>query len=109
MARTYRAESIGQFDRPTGSVRQHLLAQQPAHDVFSSAFTTEGCLTYGPALTRFSVRQLLVVQAASAVDADAEAAVEAEVRALALVESFGAAVRGELATSLTCLEDVKRR
>lgn len=107
--RTYRAESVGQFDRPTGPVRERLLREQPAHDVFASAFTAEGCLTYGPTLTRFTVRHLLTVEAPCAVDADSEAVLEAQVRALTLLEELEAPVRGELATTLTCLEDLKRR
>ena len=107
--RTCRAESIGQLDRPTGPVRERLLRDQSAHDVFASAFTPKGCLTYGLTLTRSTVRHLLTVEAPSAVDAVAEAALEAQVRALALLEELEVPVRGELTTSLTCLEDVRRR
>lgn len=107
--RTYRAEVVGQFQRPDGELRERLLAQQGEHDVFSSAFTEDGCWTYGPTLTRFTVRHLLTVTAPSAVEADGEAHTEALVRSMALLEGHGVAWRGGLSASVTCLEDVRAR
>ncbi|MGQ7296810.1 DUF6204 family protein [Quadrisphaera sp. KR29] len=108
-SRTYRTEVVGQFERPQGELRQRLLATQSEHDVFSSAFTEDGCWTYGPTLTRFTVRHLLVVDAASAVAADEDARTEALVRAMELLEQQGVGWRGDLTVSVTCLEDVKPR
>ncbi|MEH3077031.1 MAG: DUF6204 family protein [Quadrisphaera sp.] len=108
-SRTYRTEVVGQFARPNGELRARLLADQSAHDVFSSAFTEDGCWTYGPTLTRFTVRHLLTVRAASAVEADEDARTEAVVRAMALLEENGVAWRGDLNVSVTCLEDLKPR
>lgn len=107
--RTYRTEVVGHFVRPEGELRERLLATQGEHDVFSSAFTAEGCWTYGPTLTRFTVRYLLAVEASSAVAADEDAHTEALVRTMALLEDAGVAWRGELTASVTCLEDVKPR
>ncbi len=108
VTRTYRAEVVGQFDRPTGGVRERLLAEQGDHDVFASAFTEAGCLTYGPTLTRFTVRYLLSVTAASSIAADADAATLAELATLELLEA-GEVPHKDLTVSLTCLEDLKRR
>lgn len=108
-SRTYRTEVVGQFARPDGELRARLLADQSAHDVFSSAFTEDGCWTYGPTLTRFTVRHLLTVRASSAVEADEDARTEAVVRAMALLEENGVAWRGDLSVSVTCLEDLKPR
>lgn len=107
--RTYRTEVIGQFARPEGELRARLLADQGAHDVFSSAFTEDGCWTYGPTLTRFTVRHLLIIPASSAVEADEDAGTEALVRTMALLEENGVAWRGDLSVSVTCLEDLKPR
>lgn len=109
VARTYRTEVIGQFDRPDGELRERLLATQADHDVFASAYTDDGCWTYGPTLTRFTVRHLLTVEAASTVDADEEARTEALVRTMSLLEDSGVAWRGDLSVSTTCLQDVKAR
>ncbi|TNM70168.1 hypothetical protein FHN55_00225 [Streptomyces sp. NP160] len=107
--RTYRTEVVGQFVRPEGELRERLLATQGEHDVFSSAFTEDGCWTYGPTLTRFTVRHLLTVDAASAVEADEDARAEALLRSMAVLEEHGVAWRGDLSVSLTCLQDLRLR
>ncbi|PWJ53208.1 hypothetical protein SAMN06264364_114103 [Quadrisphaera granulorum] len=107
--RTYRTEVIGQFQRPDDDVRERLLADQSAHDVFSSAFTEDGCWTYGPTLTRFTVRHLLSIEAPSSVEADDDARTEALVRSMALLEENGVSWRGDLTASVTCLDDIKPR
>lgn len=108
MQRTYRAEVAGRFDSPDAALKETLLAEQPAHDYTESGFTEEGTFTYAPALTRFTLRYLLVVEADSAVEADEQAALEAEVRAQEYLDGRGIPVKA-LTTTLTCLEDVKPR
>ncbi|MBC3761135.1 DUF6204 family protein [Quadrisphaera oryzae] len=107
--RTYRTEVVGQFDRPSGELRQRLLAAQGEHDVFSSAFTEDGCWTYGPTLTRFTVRHLLTVVSPSTVEANDDARTEALLRTMTILQDAGVSWRGDLSVSVTCLQDVRTR
>ena len=106
--RTYRIEVIGQFDRPQGVVRERLLARAPHHGLITSAFTPEGTFRYNASLTRFTFKYLVTSDADSAVAADASAAEEAELKALAHLEEHEIPFRS-LTTSSTCVDDIKPR
>ncbi|RKS75599.1 hypothetical protein CLV35_2073 [Motilibacter peucedani] len=105
MVRTYRVQVTGRFDAPAPDVREQLLAEQPAHDVYASAFTPSGTFTYTPTLTRFTLRYLLDVDESSAAEADVVAELEGEVRAVDYLAGRGIPAKG-LRTTTTCIEDV---
>jgi hypothetical protein len=106
--RTYRVEVSGQFDQLTPHLREQLLAEQPAHDRTTSAFVPEGTFSYTPTLTRFFFRYLLDLEGPSAVEADAAAEFEGEVRATEYLEQRGIGSKQITVTS-TCLQDLKSR
>lgn len=106
MTRTYRVQVSGQFAAPTHAVRARLRAEQPDHEVFVSAFTSEGTFTYAPSLTRFTLRYLLEVSEDSAAEADEAAAVEGELLASLYLDSRGISYK-PLRVSAVCMQDVK--
>lgn len=106
MVRTYRVQVTGQFDRPEPALRERLLADQSAHDVFVSAFVPTGTFSYGPTLTRFTLRYLVELDEASAVEADMAAELEGEIRASEYLQARGIPFKS-LTVSVTCLQDVK--
>lgn len=106
--RTYRVEVTGQFDRLTSERRERLRAEQPAHDRTTSAFTPEGTFSYTPTLTRFAFRYRLELDEPSAVEADAAAELEGELRATEYLDQHGIGCK-QLTVSATCLEDLKVR
>ena len=102
MLRTYRVLVTGQFDQPASMVREQLLTEQPAHDVVASAFAPEGTFSYTQTLTRFTLRYLLSIDEGSAVEADAMAELEGEVRAGDHLAARGVPFKA-LTVSATCL------
>lgn len=104
--RTYRVLVTGQFGALDPDRREQLHHEQPAHDVFSSAFTRAGTFTYTPSLTRFTLRYLLEIAEDSAAAADEAALVEGELLAADFLESRGLSHK-PLVVSATCLQDVK--
>ena len=108
MVRTYRVQVTGQFDRPASAVRERLLAEQSAHDVFASAFVAEGTFSYTPTLTRFTLRYLLDIDQGSAADADMAAELEGEILAGSYLEERDIPFKA-LTVSVTCVQDVKVR
>jgi hypothetical protein len=106
VVRTYRVLVTGQFDQPASTVRAQLLAEQPAHDVVASAFAPEGTFSYTPTLTRFTLRYLLSIDEGSAVEADAMAELEGEIRARDYLVGRGVPFKA-LTVSATCMQDVK--
>jgi len=108
VVRTYRVQVTGQFDRPASAVRERLLAEQSAHDVFASAFVAEGTFSYAPTLTRFTLRYLLDIDQGSAADADMAAELEGEILAGSYLEERDIPFKA-LTVSVTCMQDVKVR
>jgi hypothetical protein len=106
--RTYRVQVAGQFDRPATAAREKLLAEQPEHDYTLSAFSPDGTFTYSTALTRFTLRYLIDIAAESAVEADAEAVLSGEIRAIDFLTARDIPYKA-LDTTMTCLQDVKVR
>ncbi len=106
--RTYRVQVAGQFDCPEPATRERLLAEQDQHDFRLSGFVPDGTFTYSTPLTRFTLRFLIDIEATSAVEADADALVEGEIRATEYLESRGIPYKA-LTPSSTCLQDVKTR
>lgn len=73
MTRIYRVVVRGQFadlDEPT---RERLLREAPEHDIFRSAFTTEGTFTYDTRLVAFNLRYEVRVAEDPAGDDDSQA------------------------------------
>ena len=55
-ARVFRVTVRGRFDQLSDRSRRYLVAAQPEHDIFVSAFTPEGTLTYDDRIQFFNLR-----------------------------------------------------
>lgn len=54
--RVFRVTVRGRFRDLTDEARRHLVAEQPEHDVFRSAYTPEGTFTYDERVLFFNLR-----------------------------------------------------
>lgn len=54
--RTYRVTVRGRFAHLSDEARRYLVRAQPEHDIFVSAFTTEGTFTYDERILFFHLR-----------------------------------------------------
>jgi hypothetical protein len=104
--RTYRVIVRGFFDGLDDGRRARLRAEAAAHDLFDSAFTEEGSLTYDEKLSAFSARVLVRVEPGA--DEVAEAQTAAELKALEHLDALGVGHR-QLRSTATCMDDVKIR
>ena len=52
----FRVTVRGRFHELTDEARRYLVGAQPEHDIFRSAYTSEGTLTYTPAIDFFNFR-----------------------------------------------------
>ena len=55
-SRTFRVTVRGRFSGLTDQARRHLVDAQADHDIFRSAYTAEGTLTYDPKIDFFNLR-----------------------------------------------------
>jgi len=101
---TYRVLVRGKFDRPTGAVREKLLADASDDDLSDLSFSETGTLTYSRHLGGFSFRVLVEVAAGG--DAAQRAHDDAELLVMDLLEREGYPYR-DLTVSSTCLDDVR--
>jgi hypothetical protein len=104
--RTYRVIVRGVFDGLDDAQRNRLRAEASAHDIFDSAFTEAGSLTYEKSLAAFSVR--VVVQVEPGIDEAADAQTAGELAALEHLDALGVGHRN-LRSTVTCMDDVKIR
>lgn len=102
---TYRVLVRGRFGDLDERSRAELLADAPAHDVLSAAFTAEGTLTYDRSLLGFTFRY-----AVSAVGdhAERDARDEAELRAADALTAAGYPFR-DLRATATRMADIAGR
>ena len=105
-ARTYRVVVRGFFDGLDGERRAALLGRLADHDIFGSAFTEDGTLTYDEQLSAFSHRVLVRVDAGPGEEADAATA--GELSALEALDRLGVGAR-RLRVAVTSVDDVKVR
>ena len=56
VTKIFRVVVRGQFAELDHETRERLVAEAPEHDIFKSAFTTDGTFTYDPALVWFNLR-----------------------------------------------------
>lgn len=56
LERVYRVTARGRFKDLSEQARSYLLKAQPDHDIFKSAFTTEGTFTYDEKVQFFNLR-----------------------------------------------------
>lgn len=56
VTKIFRVVVRGQFTDLDQETRDRLVAEAPEHDIFKSAFTTDGTFTYDPSLVSFNVR-----------------------------------------------------
>jgi hypothetical protein len=104
--RTYRVVVRGVFDGLDEARRDRLRADAASHDIFDSAFTEAGSLTYDGSLSAFSVRVVVRVDPGS--DEEAEAQTAGELTALEHLDALGVGHR-RLRSTVTCMDDVKIR
>jgi hypothetical protein len=104
--RTYRVIVRGVFDGLDDDQRAQLLERAAAHDIFSSAFTAEGTLTYDRSLSAFSHRVVVRVDGGPDESDDAHAA--GELSAMERLDADGLGYRNVRST-VTCMDDVKIR
>jgi hypothetical protein len=52
----YRVTARGRFNDLSEQAHAHLVRQQPDHDIFKSAYTTEGTFTYDEKIQFFNLR-----------------------------------------------------
>jgi hypothetical protein len=104
--RTYRVIVRGVFDGLGDAERATLREQLADHDLFDSAFTETGSLSYDTSLSAFSVR--VVVQVEAGADEAAEAQTAGELAALEHLDALGVGHR-RLRSTVTCMDDVKIR
>jgi Family of unknown function (DUF6204) len=55
-AQVYRVTVRGRFHELTDEARRYLVRSQPEHDIFTSAFTSEGTFTYDERIVFFNLR-----------------------------------------------------
>src|SRR4051812_47020692 len=101
---TYRVLVRGKFDRPTGAVREKLLANASDDDLSGLSFSEAGTLTYSRHLGGFSFRVLVEVAAGD--DAAQRAHDDAALLAMDLLDREGHPYR-DLTVSSTCMDDVR--
>ncbi|MEV6823862.1 DUF6204 family protein [Amycolatopsis sp. NPDC051102] len=101
---TYRVLVRGKFDRPSGAVREKLLANAGDDTLSGLSFAETGTLTYSRHLGGFSFRVL--VEAAAGDDATQRAHDDAVLQAMDLLEREGYPYR-DLTVSSTCMDDVR--
>ena len=104
--RTYRVIVRGVFDGLDDAQRTRLRDRLAAHDLFASAFTERGSLTYDAALSPFSHRVVVQVEGGHGEEDDAHTA--GELSAMAALEELGVAWR-RLRSTVTCTDDVRVR
>jgi hypothetical protein len=104
--RTYRVIVRGFFDGVDDDQRARLRAQLAAHDLFDSAFTPEGTLSYDGTLSPFSHRVVVQVDAGEGEEDDAHTT--GQLSAMACLEGLGVGWRN-LRSSVTCMDDVRIR
>jgi hypothetical protein len=104
--RTYRVTVRGVFDGLDDDQRSALREQLAEHDLFSSAFTEEGTLTYDGQLSAFSHRVVVQVEAGLQEEDDAHAA--GQLSAMERLDAAGLGYR-RLRSAVTCTDDVKVR
>jgi Family of unknown function (DUF6204) len=105
-ARTYRVVVRGVFDGLDDDHRATLRAQLAEHDVFVSAFTEDGTLTYDERLSAFSHR--VVVRVDSGPDEESDAALAGELSALEALDRLGVGSR-RLRAAVTSVDDLEAR
>jgi Family of unknown function (DUF6204) len=104
--RTYRVVVRGFFDGLDDARRTALLGRLADHDIFASAFTEDGTLTYDEQLSAFSHRVVVRVDAGPGEEDDAATA--GELSALEALDRLGVAAR-RLRVAVTSVDDVKVR
>lgn len=104
--RTYRVIVRGVFDGLDDAQRATLREGLAAHDIFDSAFTEAGSLTYEKGLSAFSVR--VVVRVDPGVDEATDAQTAGELVALEHLDTLAVGHRN-LRSTVTCMDDVKIR
>lgn len=78
-ARVYRVTVRGRFTGLTDAARRRLVAAQPEHDLFLSAFTEEGTFSYDDRIQFFNLRYEVRLRGdAPSSDADELALLQAE-------------------------------
>ncbi|WP_116450906.1 DUF6204 family protein [Blastococcus litoris] len=104
--RTYRVTVRGVFDGLDDAQRTVLQEGLADHDLFSSAFTEEGTLTYDAQLSAFSHRVVVRVEAGPQEEDDAHAA--GQLAAMERLDAAGLRYR-RLRSAVTCTDDVRIR
>ena len=81
----------GRFHDLTDSAHRYLVGAQPEHDIFVSAYTPEGTLTYDERILFFNLRYEI---RASGPDAESDAITEATVEAETFLTTMGFGYQG---------------
>jgi hypothetical protein len=105
--RVHRVTVRGRFHQLSDEARRRLVAAQPEHDVFVSAFTAEGTFTYDERIAFFNLRYEI---RAAADDASAAAAGLDEATRFLRTMGFGfQALRADAVDATAMWDDVERR
>ena len=104
--RTYRVIVRGVFDGLDDGQRASLRDRLADHDLFSSAFTEQGSLTYDGSLSAFSHRVVVHVEAGPQEEDDAHAA--GQLSAMERLDADGLGYR-RLRSTVTCTDDIRIR
>jgi len=105
--RVHRVTVRGRFHDLSDEARRYLVAAQPEHDIFVSAFTTEGTFTYDDRIAFFNLRYEV---RGAADDAEAAATGMDEAERFLRTMRFGhKALRAEVADVSAVWDDVARR
>ena len=100
MTKIFRVVVRGQFAELDPETRERLVAEASDHDIFKSAFTTEGTFTYDPALVWFNLRyETRVADDHAGTDPIAAAVAQAIERATAWLTNVGIAHKHVRATA----------
>ncbi|MEN9644611.1 MAG: hypothetical protein RL238_1280 [Actinomycetota bacterium] len=106
-ARVHRVTVRGRFHELTDAARRGLVAAQPEHDIFLSAFTEEGTFTYDDRIAFFNLRYEV---RGAADDAEAAARAMREAEEFLRVMRFGhRGLRTEVSDVSAVWDDVARR
>jgi len=105
--RTYRVTVRGVFDGLDDDQRSALRDRLAEHDLFSSAFTEEGTLTYDGQLSAFSYRVVVRVEAGPQEEED-DAHTAGQLSAMVRLDASGLGYR-RLRSAVTCTDDVRIR